>query len=345
MNQFSRDNHYIPQFYLKQWSTGDLHHVWEYKLLVSHENVPDFQLVSIKGSTGWQRDLYTGLIRSKETDEIEHWFANEIEHPAQYVMEKIENCERISNNEMKSLVRFVAAQHVRTPAAYFRAKSIFENCITNVISRDTAKLTHSAAKYIVQSNDDKKYTRYSKWLPVKLELLQADDEYNKLKIQFTTGFTRNAWHFMNQNLLENTYNCMIEHDWRVIKVPPGVELYTSDDPAVFLNYTGRHDYNFNGGWGCKNGNAFFPISPSNFLFTEMGNGDIGNFVNTNIHTLTYWMQKVTIENAFRSIYLVSKNDNILLCRSRNVNADAYNHEKTIWKEWNKIQAEFESEFR
>ena len=44
--QFHKRNHYIPQMYLKNWSS-DNKKIWQKKLLVSNENIPEWQKVSI----------------------------------------------------------------------------------------------------------------------------------------------------------------------------------------------------------------------------------------------------------------------------------------------------------
>lgn len=344
MSQFARNNHYIPQFYLRQWANQE-QKVWEYKLLVSHDNVPCWQLVSLKDSTAWQRDLYTGFVKDNETDEVEHWYDYEIENPAQITFEKISNNEKLNKLDVSRLIRFVAAQYVRTPAAYFRSKLVFENTVHKTIKKDSSELTIGSANYLTKPASTNEFNKFSKWFPFEINIGEPSEENNMVKVEFTTGFTRNMWHFQNYTLLDRTYSCLLEHDWHVVSAPPGVRLNTSDDPVVFANFYDEGKYDFKGGWGRKNGNAFFPISPYHFLFTQMGDGVDEKYVKDNIFLLTYWMQRITIENAFRRIYSVSQNNSVISCRKRMVSELDYKNEREIWANWNRIQNDFEQTFK
>ena len=77
LNDFHRDNHYLPRMYLKPWETAP-GRVWTYRVLVPHENVEPFSSKSV----GHQLHLYTRQSASKESDEIERWFDREFETPA-----------------------------------------------------------------------------------------------------------------------------------------------------------------------------------------------------------------------------------------------------------------------
>lgn len=344
MNQFSRDNHYIPQFYLKQWSTDNSPKVWEYRLLVSHEKVPEWQQVSIKDSTGWHRDLYTGIIEDVETDEIENWYESDIERPVQPVIQKVNNREKLKRNEIKTLVRFAAAQHLRTPAAYIRGKRIFESANSRGEIKDNSELTKGASSYLLDKSSMNKYAEFQKWLPLKIETGSLNETKNKVEIKITTGFTRNTWNFQNLTLLNLTHNCLYDHDWKVLEAALGVNLYTSDDPAIFLNYNSFDNYDFFGGWARKGCNILFPISPRFFLFTEIG-ADLSKDKLDKDPLLTYMMQRFTIENAFNRIYSLSKVDNISECRKREVNTEKFFEDEEAWKQWNKTQLSMEREFK
>lgn len=344
MSQFTHKNHYVPQFYLKQWSSDNTK-IWEYKLLVSNSNVPKWNNVSIEDATGWHRDLYTGIHNNQETDEIEHWFEHEIEHPAQYIFEKIANKGLLNTQDLNKLIRFVAAQYVRTPAAYFRAQQKFKTITSEKIKYDVSQLTSQAASYIQRTPHLDRLGKQAKWFPFKLSLDKTNDEDDMIRMQILTGFTRNMWHFINTTLLEHTYICLLEHDWHVIEAPKNVTLYTSDDPVVFANIYGEGKYDLQGGWGRNLGNAFFPISPNTFLFTQIGTEFSKKNINDALFSLVYWEQRLIIENAFRSLYSISENPLIELCRQRTVSQEAFTKEKILWNEWNNKQNEYEQEFK
>lgn len=111
------DNHYVPQTYLKRWA-GDNGKVWVYRTLVPHSNVHIWKQTSPKGFA-YHEHLYTRLAAGIQTDEVERWLNHDFENPAAPVLQKVANDDRISKPEWEHLIRFLAAQHVRTPARMF----------------------------------------------------------------------------------------------------------------------------------------------------------------------------------------------------------------------------------
>lgn len=74
--QLRKDNHYVPELYLKQWA--DKVGVLTYRLLVPNENVGAWKKHSLKG-IGYQKHLYTYWAGGAETDEFECWLDREFE--------------------------------------------------------------------------------------------------------------------------------------------------------------------------------------------------------------------------------------------------------------------------
>jgi hypothetical protein len=109
-----RDNHYVPRSYLKRWTRDGLK-VWSYRVLVSHPHVPLWRESSTRG-VAYHEHLYTKLAASGESDEIERWLDAEFEAPAEEAIEKVISNRRLAPSDWELLVRFFAAQDVRTPA-------------------------------------------------------------------------------------------------------------------------------------------------------------------------------------------------------------------------------------
>jgi hypothetical protein len=74
----------VPQTTLRRWSEDRIH-VWAYRLLVPHKNVPLWQRKGIKGLV-CEDDLYTVFAGDAETDEFER-FMTSIETPGQEAIE------------------------------------------------------------------------------------------------------------------------------------------------------------------------------------------------------------------------------------------------------------------
>ena len=56
------------------------------------------------------------MIQGAERDEIENWFKHEFETPADEPIRKVIEDRALSASDWRALIRFVAAQDVRTPA-------------------------------------------------------------------------------------------------------------------------------------------------------------------------------------------------------------------------------------
>jgi hypothetical protein len=67
----TRDNHFVPQLYLKNFATPS-GEVLEYRILVSRSSVPVWKRVNVAG-TGYEKNLYTRIVRGEEADDIEQW--------------------------------------------------------------------------------------------------------------------------------------------------------------------------------------------------------------------------------------------------------------------------------
>ena len=64
------NNHFAPQFYLKNFSHDpNKNKIFTCQLLVEHEKVPTWQPLSIKKRVAQKRHLYTRVKEEKESDE------------------------------------------------------------------------------------------------------------------------------------------------------------------------------------------------------------------------------------------------------------------------------------
>lgn len=109
----TRDNHFVPQMYLRNFSTPS-GEVREYRILVSHSGVPVWKPVNVAG-TGYETNLYTRIVRGEEADDIEQWLNREFESPAKEPFQKVLADIELTQDDWKILVRFLASQIVRTP--------------------------------------------------------------------------------------------------------------------------------------------------------------------------------------------------------------------------------------
>lgn len=86
-----------------------------YRLLVSHASVLEWRRHSV-AAIGKLQHLYTCIINAQETDGVERWLNREVESPAAPAIGKVITDARLSSEDWASLIRFLTAQDVRTPA-------------------------------------------------------------------------------------------------------------------------------------------------------------------------------------------------------------------------------------
>lgn len=128
---FRRDNHYVPQVYLKQFASSK-GHIWTYRTLVSHPKVPAWKEDSIRG-VAYHAYLYTRIVTGQETDEIEQWLDREFEAPAEEALRKATSEARLTPADWKCLVRFFAAQDVRTPARLIESLKRWQDTLPELL--------------------------------------------------------------------------------------------------------------------------------------------------------------------------------------------------------------------
>ncbi len=114
----TRDNHFVPQLYLRSWAGADSK-VWRYSLLVPHEKMPLWK-PSSTAAIGYRQHLYTRIAGGKATDEVEKWLNREFEMPAVLPLKKAMNREPLTPEDWNAITRFMWMQDARTPANFLK---------------------------------------------------------------------------------------------------------------------------------------------------------------------------------------------------------------------------------
>ena len=118
-------NHYVPCLYLKHFANQE-GTLYRYSTLVSKPHIPVWKLVHV-GGVGYQTHLYSRVVLGTETDEMERWFEREFDTPAAEPIRKAIEDERLTKTDWERLIRFVAAQIVRTPPSWQRSLPLSES--------------------------------------------------------------------------------------------------------------------------------------------------------------------------------------------------------------------------
>ena len=82
----TRDNHYVPRLYLKNWEENGRINI--YSLIVPHDRVP-FWVSRPSKSVAFQKNLYTRIEQGEELDDFEKVFSKRFEMPAKPCLDKI----------------------------------------------------------------------------------------------------------------------------------------------------------------------------------------------------------------------------------------------------------------
>ena len=315
---FHGDNHYVPCEYLKAWESPR-RRVWLYRLLVSHANVPLWNEKSIRG-VAYHAHLYTRLAVGGATDEIEQWFDREYETPAAEVLQKVVSDSRLQPSDWRVLIRFLAAQDVRTPARLVeflkRWYESYPDFFQSTLEKSVEKLESMKAR-----GEEIRIAPFPQadYFPIRVTTkIEPGQEFGTIKAESVVG--RALWLFSIKHLLSKTTEVLQQHRWTIMAPPKGVEWFTSDDPVVRLNFHNHSKYDFGGGWGSKGTEIFMPISPKHLLYTQVGSRppQRGRQFSSEQAEI---IRRCIAEHAHRFIFASKPDANMASLRPRTVNAE------------------------
>lgn len=334
-------NHFVPECYLKRWEDSN-NKICVYKTLVPHFNAKNWRRYSTS-AIAYQKHLYTQYIGGNETDAFEKWLDNEYESPANHVIEKAVSEERLSSDDWDILIRFLAAQDVRTPARLFEHLKRNEKGFTEIIQNSLNELEEKLKNKEIDSLDKRDSTKKpSQLIPLKITTkIEPGKKTGILKAESYVG--RSTWLFSIKHLLENTEKILHTHKWSIIKPAKGYTWFTSDNPVIKLNYLNQHDYDLQGGWGKIKGNIIFPLGPNHAMFVQIGDRPILKGTRLTIKQ-TLEFRKFMAENSHRMIFSNSFDDQILMLRPRIVDNERLQKEKSEIISWHEQNSIMEQEF-
>ncbi len=333
----TRNNHFVPQLYLKNFATAS-GEVLEYRILVPHSSVSVWKPVSVAG-TGYEKNLYTRIVRGEEKDDIEQWLNREFESPAKKPFEKVLNDIELTQSDWEILIRFLASQIVRTPAYLIKnlplwnqmAPKVLDECFKDV--EDRLREAKASNQKIIR--DPVPRTGY---FPMRIE---RKDLPGEKKVQFTANMVvgRGLWFYSMKHMLTNTLKVLYKHKWTILEAPARLRWFTSDDPVICLNFRSESDYDFGGGWDRARATILFPLSPRHLMFTEIGASSYPRQVPSCYHARLF--RRMIAEHAHRRIYSLAEDGKIPQLKPRVVDAVAFQNETTVWRAWYEDQSSAE----
>ena len=339
MEGIKKDNHYVPQAYLRQWVINGK--ILTYRLLVPHEKCEHWKPHSPKGIAKHQH-LYTYFSGSKDSDEIERWLDREFERPASVSIAKVVNETQLSVKDWNNLFRFAVAQSIRTPAGMQsfmkRQNETLEAFLSESMEGSVAKVEAALASGI-KLEPASAVDPYSK-LPLKLHRVKDEDGLEGIEARVLNG--RKFWIWQLEHILKNTIHRMPTHRWTILHAPTGVTWPTTDNPFTRLGVGANGELSLEGGWGVQGTRLFLPLSPKHLLFACVGQRPPPRGSTVSLSDAAFFRTMI-INGANRYIFATDTQD-IVEFRPRTVSREQFDAEAKLWADWHASQSEEEAQY-
>lgn len=339
--QITHRNHFVPQFYLRYWSSNG-NSLWDYKLVVEDEREKIWRTTSLKTACTWD-DLYTQRFTGSDIDEIENYFCNEYEAPASEILRKINSEEALSKNNVDCLVDFWLIQHFRTPVFLIKNAKLSEGIFDKIADQ----IPNSVAKYF-----------YEKELGIACPATHEPGPLGPFPVQpietdidFETGTITSSIILGRANFLSsiaslvngNLGNRVRKFNWTIVRPPKGHCFLTSDNPAIAFGVYKDDIIKVDGiGLGQRNVTLVLPLTPNAALFTEVGAlpFDVPEQLDVRQCTL---INRALYQCAYRHVFSRNKIPNIQNIFPRVINKEIVAEDRIMRENWASSQAAAEDQ--
>jgi len=343
MSEITKVNHYVPQSLQRRWSQ-DEKHVYAYRTLVSHPDVPVWQLKSIS-KLAFHRDLYTQAADGREVDVFEKWISTQFEDPGFKAVNKIVDNARLISDDWHNLARLFAAQDVRTPSSFIELSEWWDETLRPAIDESlvasVAKVQHAMDNNIPLI-PPKEPNELGKCCRIHIDG-RDDPTADKATIRLEVLVGRKLWIASMRHVLTGIAETLCKHRWSIAQPCEGEEFPLTDHPAIRLNYYKPGRYDFKGGWGKLGTELMMPISPRHLLYVQVGKKHPNRFSFSRQQTRL--VQELIVERAHRWVFTCRPENWVVDCRPRVVDMNRFAEEEKGWKEWsvNQLDAELAHE--
>ncbi|UVL94510.1 DUF4238 domain-containing protein [Pseudomonas siliginis] len=339
MESFKKDNHYVPQTYLKQWMKDGK--VLTYRLVVPHVKCEIWKALSPK-SIAKLEHLYSYFSGSKDSDEIERWLDHDFEVPASLSIAKVVNESRLTSEDWSNLFRFAVAQSVRTPAGLHsfmkRQSETLEAVLSESMKGSVAKID-AALTSGAELEPTPVLGPFDK-LPLKVESLKNEDGEEGIQARVLNGRKLWIWHL--EHVLKSTIHRMPTHRWTILRAPDGVTWPTTDNPFTRLGIGEDGKWSLEGGWGVRGTRLFMPLSPKHLLFACVGYRPPQRSTILSLEEAAFFRMMI-LNGASRYVYAADTRD-IETYLPRTVSRELYDEEQKLWADWHESQSREEAEY-
>lgn len=335
--QITHDNHYVPQFYLRNWSK-DGNNILTYPVLVANTSEDWWKLKPIKSSACF-KDLYTREINGEEIADFED-LLQEYEYLAKNVIDKIIAEKEISTKELYCLVEFYGVQYMRTPA---RLSAIN----TPRMQKSLAAAAGAALKETMDDLKNPYHKNKNESNDPGLDLLPfgINREGDIMTIKTIIGGKGTFLMAIDRAIqLTEKYLKNPNYRWHIIHAADKINWPTSDNPAMCVFFNEHTRKWSNGGWAERGCELMLPLSPKHLLYSKVGyKADRKKLEKS--EEFSKRIDDLIIQHSFRYIYALERKKFMWEKKPRTANAELLQNEREQYMEWHKNQIELEDELK
>lgn len=334
-----RDNHYIPQSYLKRWANA-MRMVWACRTLVSRASVPLWKLQSLRG-VGYHEYLYAQLVHG---DAFEEWLADEVDAPSDPVLEKVAREERLTPDDWTVLLKFFAATQVRTPAFLLRRRQQWEKTMPDLLRKpleSAKKLLEKGGPVPPPKHEDPYLPTVD--LPVRVRVRKNPAGEGGL-IEANLVLGRTLWFREIERMAAHTFHHLRDLNWSILRPPQGQYWLTSDDPVTVAHVSPEGAVTFGGGWKVPGTALLLPLDPLHVMYARVGGRLPVKYSATTVDEADF-VHQCTVRTAHRMVFAVAPDERVAEIRPRRVDEAAFEHERRVWATWDEEQSQAERDLQ
>lgn len=339
MGHLKKDNHYVPQTYLRQWAVGGK--IPTYRLLVPHKNCEQWKNHS-PSSIAKHQHLYTYFSGANDSDEIERWLDKEFENPATLSIAKVVREDRLTPEDWHNLFRFAVAQSVRTPTGLEHFIDRQNKTLPGLL-RETLETSVERIELAIKAGTKlqcKPVDESLNKLPLKVLRVRNEDGTEGVQAQVLNG--RKMWIWQLRHVLTQTIHRLPKYRWSILHAPPGISWPTSDNPLVKLSLDAKGQYSLEGGWGSPGVQLLLPLSPKHLLYTCVGTRPPPRGTTLSEQEARFF-RMVILRGARRYVFARDP-EGIDRIRPRMVSQEQFLNEAQMWANWHEVQSREEAEY-
>ncbi len=266
--------HFVPKTYLKEFS----YDAKKQRVYAYNEKTGDVRPTSIDTICS-QRYLYrVEDISGLPSDEIEDFFATEIEPRYKEWLDLIREGKTLSNPMIADLAHYVALQHVRVPTTLQDTERIGKEAFRETANEQWAKLLDDDERKRVLIEMEKLYPEqfieFRKSHPDAAEALTKEDIQNIIDgkgVELEIDIGRN--NIIKQMLESIPYIAeqIVASGWNFATAPAGMEFITCDMPCyVMIPMPGGALSFRHGGFGQPGAHVVMPLAKDICLIIQQG---------------------------------------------------------------------------